>query len=306
MKDIYLLEEYGALYEDIEHGKCEKYTFKNELGEISYVFIKKPLPFSNEYYEIVTPYGYGGPVIISCTSGKERDLIDTFEVKFSEYCLEQNIVYEFVRFHPILGNIRFFEKIYSTEFKRKTLGTSVTDLEDTIQSEFSKTARKNIKKNIEAGMSFKVIKAPKEYKEFLKIYHQTMDRNNAADIYYFDDRYFLKCLKNLQNHILSVEIYLDSKIIAAGFYFIYGEYIHAHLSGTLKEYLHLYPAYLLKYATVKWASENGIKLIHYGGGITNQEDDPLFTFKKRFSKNTEFEYWVGHKIHNKEIYDLYK
>lgn len=307
MKDIYLLEEYGSLYEDIEHGKCEKYTFKNELGEISYVFIKKPLLSSDKYYEIVTPYGYGGPIILNCVTNLEKQLVREFEADFSQYCDENNIVYEFVRFHPILENVQVFESIYHTEFRRRTLGTTIkNDFRETIEEEFSKSAKRNIKNNLSQGMEFRVIKAPRDYKVFQELYYQTMDRNKAHDIYYFDDKYFEKCMRLLSENILSVEIYFDSKVIAAGFYFLYEDFIHTHLSGTHKEYLQFHPAYLLKYATVKWASENGVKLIHYGGGITNQEDDPLFTFKKRFSKNTEFEYWVGHKIHNKEIYDLYK
>ena len=75
------------------------------------------------------------------------------------------------------------------------------------------------------------------------------------------------------------------------------------MSGTYKEYLQYSPAYIIKYGTLIWAIENEIDLIHYGGGITNNKDDGLYRFKKKFGRNTEFEFYVGKKIWNKYIYD---
>jgi len=43
--------------------------------------------------------------------------------------------------------------------------------------------------------------------------------------------------------------------------------------------------------------------IHYGGGTSNSLEDPLYLFKKKFTKNTEFEYWIGKKIWNSEVYE---
>ena len=41
--------------------------------------------------------------------------------------------------------------------------------------------------------------------------------------------------------------------------------------------------------------ENGFHLVHHGGGVTNDEADSLYQFKKRFGKNTEFRFCVGKK-----------
>lgn len=88
-----------------------------------------------------------------------------------------------------------------------------------------------------------------------------------------------------------------------GFYFVYNDIIHIHLSGTLSEYLYLSPAYILRYAITNWGKENNYKLIHHGGGRSDSSEDGLYQFKKRFSKNTEFEFYVGKKIWNEEIYN---
>ena len=101
-----------------------------------------------------------------------------------------------------------------------------------------------------------------------------------------------------------MEAIYNQKTIAMGFYFIYNRFIHAHLSGTLSEFLHLSPAYILKYAITEWGKKNGYSLIHHGGGKSNSPEDSLFLFKKKFGKNTEFEFYVGKKIWNEEIYNI--
>lgn len=79
--------------------------------------------------------------------------------------------------------------------------------------------------------------------------------------------------------------------------------IHAHLSGTLKEYLYLSPAYIVKYATAVWGKEHGYELIHYGGGTSSSEDNSLYQFKLNFTKDTIFDFYVGSRVWNKEVYE---
>ena len=163
-----------------------------------------------------------------------KKLVEEFEQAFSEYCREQNIISEFIRFHPILRNAQDFKEIYDVSYIRNTVGTTINKNEDPIQSEFSK---------------------------FKEVYYATMDRNKASEYYYFDDEYFNKCLDMFNENIILIEVTYNDKVIASAFYFVYGQLIHAHLSGTLPEYLHLSPAYIIKYATAIWARENNIHLI---------------------------------------------
>ena len=76
------------------------------------------------------------------------------------------------------------------------------------------------------------------------------------------------------------------------------------MSGTLGAFLHLSPAYVLRYAITLWGKEHGYELIHHGGGRTDSCDDSLYLFKKQFGKNTELEFWVGKKIWNDEAYSV--
>ena len=302
--DFYFDKNYGKLYEKIENGKAQIFTIENEYGKISNQFLIREIPDKinqNIYYDIVTPYGYGGPIIESLTGNKET-LLETYENEFAKYCIENNIVSEFVRFHPIVKNYIDFKEIYNAIYMRKTLGTYLEKYDDPVQEEFSKSCKKTIRQVLKNGVSYRIIEKPDNLREFKRVYYLNMERKNATEYYFFDDEYFDNIIKYYQNNVIVVEAIYDEKIIASGLYFVYKGVIHVHLSGTDTEYLNLSPAYILKYATVVWGKEHGYKVIHYGGGLSNSEEDSLYLFKRKFAQKTDFDFYIGKKIWNEEIY----
>lgn len=303
--DIYFTPEWGEVNKLIEPGEPFQYVFESKTGCIKNLIIKREIPRlvdGEQYYDIVTPYGYGGPYIESCVEGKKDQLLEEYKVNFGRYCNANKIVSEFVRFHPIINNGRDFSRIYEAQCIRQTVGTNL-ESDDPVANEFSKSARKYVRRAVRDGVIWRVTEGPRDVSQFVDIYYSTMDRDNATDYYYFPLEYFNKCLELFRDHILFVEAIFHEKTIAAGFYLCYGDTIHAHLSGTLKEYLHLSPAYIIKYATAMWGKENGYKRIHYGGGTSNSPEDPLFLFKSKFTKNTFYDFYVGRVVWNQPVYD---
>lgn len=306
MKDIYFEEDYGKLYEAIEEGKCEVFEFHHNLGSIRHMFIKRRIPVricEKTYYDLVTPYGYGGPLILSGKQEDKPQLIAEFQKEFQTYCDKHHIISEFVRFHPFISNAQDFSDVYNVTHRRSTTGTNLKDFQNPVKEEFSKSARMNIKKALKAGLTYRVTLNPENLDTFQKFYYPTMERNKADAIYYFDESYFSDCLKYFSKNIILVEAIYENQVIGMTLNFIYKNTIHIHLGGTIEKYLHLSPVYLMVYGLAIWGKENGIDLIHSGGGRTSDPDDKLFLFKKRFGKNTEFDYYVGDKIWNRKIYD---
>lgn len=305
MNDVYFEEEYGKLYEKIENGKFEHFEYTDSNGCIVNNFLKRNISIdvgeSAKYFDIVTPYGYGGPIIKEL-AGNREELLNNYYQSFKEYCETNNIVSEFVRFHPMEKNYLDFDKIYLTNYMRKTLITKL-DEDDVISKQFSKSARKNIRQALNKGVSYKITESPNDISKFKEIYYSTMDRNCATDYYYFDDEYFNNILKNFKNNVIFVEAIFEDKTIAAGLYFVYSDVIHIHLSGTLTEYLYLSPAYILRYAVTLWGIENNYKIIHHGGGRSNSENDTLYVFKKNFAKLYDLDFYIGKKVWNKKVYD---
>lgn len=303
--DIYFDDNYGKLYEKVENGKAEVFCFQSEFGKVKNQFLIRQIPIKINgkiYYDIVTPYGYGGPIIIDCVNNKKSKLVSQYFKAFSQYCEENNIVSEFIRFHPLINNVNDFKEFYNVSCIRKTLGTNLKDFDNPVKSEFSKSCLKNIRKALNKGVTFEVLENPTEIGEFKQIYYSTMDRNNATDYYYFDDEYFDNILTYFKENTIIVKAIYEGKTIAQGLYFVYGKNIHIHLSGTLSEYLYLSPAYILRYAITLWGKDNGYEIIHHGGGRSNSMEDGLFKFKKGFAKNTEFDFYIGTMVWNDKIY----
>lgn len=307
MEDLYYKPEYAKLYEKVENGKAVRWRYEGEKGSVLHQFILREIPHlvnGETWYDIVTPYGYGGPVIETLQDGCTKEqLVSAFEQAFAQYCKEYKIVSEFVRFHPMLNNAVDFQRMYSAQCIRHTLGTDLTISDDPIATEFSRSCRKHIRQALNKGVSWRVTEKPENIDKFKGIYYSTMDRNHAQEYYYFDDTYFHQCLETLRENIIFVEAIYEEKTIAAGLYFVCDGIIHIHLSGTLSEYLYLSPAYVLRYAIAQWGTEHGCRLIHHGGGRSNSPEDTLYSFKKQFAKNTEFDFYVGKKVWNHEMYE---
>lgn len=306
MADIYFDERYGRLFEKIEAGHFEVFEFQHESGTIRHSFIKReiPVPFSGrQYFDLVTPYGYGGPQILRCAEGKKAELVQAFEGAFQRYCEDNDVVSEFVRFHPVLENAQDFLECYDVVYLRDTVGTNLEDGEASIDLEFSKSARKNIRQALKAGVEYRTVLNPQDLSAFKRIYYATMERNQADSFYYFGDDYFEDLMALLGGNVLLVEVLYNGQVIGAGLNFIYGKLAHTHLSGTLAEFNHLSAASVLNYALALWGIEHDVALIHGGGGRSNSPDDSLYLFKKQFGRQTVFKFYTGRKIWNKAVYN---
>jgi|LSQX01.2.fsa_nt_gb hypothetical protein len=304
--DIYFEPAYGKLCELIQGGSADDFVWESPSGTIRNMFIRRPLPEaldpSGTYTDLATPYGYGGPVIVSLT-GDRATLVREYDEAFSAYCRSQNIVCEFVRFHPLLHNVDDFTDVYDTQFMRPTVATPLRGVSDVLMEQFSKSARKTTRRALRQDIHVEYVTEPDDLSLFMEVYYDTMDRQEAAEDYYFPQSYFCALCEHLGTHLLNIRVRNDEDVcIASGLYFVYGDFMHAHLSGTRHEYLNLSPAYVLKYASVEWARKHGLAWVHYGGGTTNDPEDSLLAFKKKFSKGDLLDFYVGRKIFMPDVY----
>ena len=91
--DFYFDENYGKLYEKADNGTAVVFVHENSYGKVMHQFIKRRIPAElfakdEEFYDIVTPYGYGGPLIVTVKDGCKEKLIQSFREEFSGYCAE--------------------------------------------------------------------------------------------------------------------------------------------------------------------------------------------------------------------------
>ncbi|WIV12082.1 GNAT family N-acetyltransferase [Proteiniborus sp. MB09-C3] len=302
--DIYFKESYGRLYEEKDKNVLEKYTYCSKDGEISYMFLKREIStdsFNEELYDITTPYGYGGPIIINYKEQSLDKLTADFNKDFEDYCKENNIVSEFIRFHPLVKNHIYFDSVYDISLNRKTIYIDLTS-EEAIWDNMKLTSRNRIRKAKKNNINVEEDTSDKSISKFIELYYKTMDKNSADSMYYFDKSYFYKLINEENNSSKIFNAIYDGKTISSMLILIGDEYIHYHLGATDPEYYSMSPNNILFFEVARWGCKNGYKKFHLGGGYSGP-DDSLLRFKKTLNENGEIDFYLGKKIRNQKTYD---
>lgn len=244
-----------------------------------------------------------GPIILSCQDGNKEALVAEYERAFQEYCKDNRIIAEFIRWHPILGNADDFRTLYDVRYMRHTVGTDLS-VDDPYQSQFNKKCRYSVRKAAKEGVCARVIEDVDEesMRRFIECYYDSMRHNDADDYYFFSQEYFEACLSLLRDRMVIVEALYEDVVICSELYFTWGPYLHSHLSGTLNDYRQLSPDYVVMQAAAEWGKRNGFTVLHTGGGTSNDEDDPLYRYKKKFGK-LEYDFCISKKIWDEAAYD---
>lgn len=297
--DVYYSYEYGKLWSNHESGELMAAYYKEGSTQIFYPFIKRKISIIDEsLYDIVTPYGYGGPLIQGSTEN-----VQNFYDKFSLYCRENNIITETIRFHPLKDNQRNFANSMDVQYIRKTTAVDLSLPLEVIRKNYSSMVKRNIKKGKKEGITcFLAENNLENIMIFMDLYKETMDRNHASPFYYFDEQYFIEQVKDTnesKTYLLFAEY--DQNIVAAVMVIVGSEFSHYHLGASKTDYLHVRPNNMLFDFMIEFCHSKGSSLLHLGGGY--QEDDGLFHFKASFTNHNHYDYFIGKKIHCQEAYE---
>lgn len=246
-----------------------------------------------KYFDFATPYGYGGWIIEGAGT---KELFDAY----SSWLQENEIICEFVRFHPMVKNHEgckgFYEVIQLGEVVHMDLSSPETIWENII-SKNRNVIRKAIKNDIRIYNG----RFPEIYEKFRVIYNGTMDKDNAEEYYYFKQEFYKSVLEDLPQNAQVFWAEKDGQVIAASIILGANKRINYHLSGSMREFSSLAPTNLLLYQVALWGCANGYRTLYLGGGVGSGEDS-LFKFKRAFYKGELNHFYIGKKIYNKSRY----
>ena len=301
--DIYFSSEYGQIYEKNGEGKLENFKMGSSNGEVRYTFLKREInvDFDNKYFDIITPYGYGGPVFNVYDGKPLKNLVNDFKEKFELYCKENNIVSEFIRFHPLVCNHEYMDMYMEVCNIRNTICLDLNSEQD-IWNNISSKCRNMIRKAEKNNITIEIGNSKEDLDIFYSLYMDTMKKNKAIDYYLFDYNFFKNTIELLSNNITIFKAVYDNKVISSALIMHCGDYMHYHFSGSDINYSKLAANNLLLYKAAIWGYNQGYKYFHLGGGYSGNEDS-LFKFKKSFYKGDLKDFYIGKKIHNLELYN---
>ncbi|MHA6259977.1 lipid II:glycine glycyltransferase FemX [Sporosarcina sp. CAU 1771] len=297
--DVYYTYEYCTAFATHEKGQAKLIYYKNDCGIVVYPIIVREIDsnYKQVIYDIITPYGYGGPLHIG-----DVGVMRSFRDEFISYCKSETIISEVITFHPLFKNASSMIGYCTLNYRGETTAVDLTnDLED-IRSQYTSMNKRNIRKAYKKGVTCQeVIKNKENIEVFLSLYNETMNRNLASEFYFFTYEFIEKQLVNTEisnSHLLFA--YHEEQVISAILLYTTEKFAHYHLGASRTESLPLRPNNLLFDYMIEFSKSKNCTLIHLGGGY--EKNDNLFKYKVSFTNNNNYEYYFGTTILDSTIY----
>ena len=253
--DVYWLSGYVKAFKLHGDGNPQLYYFEDSRCRGINVIMKRDIAkdarfkgkiSEDRYWDIISPYGYGGWLI---EGNETKQLFDEYE----QYCKKNRIICEFVRFHPILKNHNYCGESYHIIALGNTVSLDLSTPE-IIWNNFTSKNRNMIRKAKKNKIKVYMARNPDIYKIFRNIYNETMERDKAEDYYYFEEVFYESILEDLPQNAQVFYAEYDGKIIAASIVLVANGKMNYHLSGSIKQYSSLAPTNLILYEMALWGN----------------------------------------------------
>lgn len=242
--------------------------------------------------DVVTPYGYGGPLGTGADPPLER-----FPAAYEAWCRARGAVSSFVVFHPLTGS---GDSPASAAFRRAPLGDTVAwrlagrDLLAGMHGHH----RRLVRRAQADGLEVAIDPAPGELASFVELYEQTMRRARAAPFYFFPPRYWQELRRGVA--LARVDVRRRGRLVASVLGMGEPPWLHYHL-GARGGNGHPGASHLALYRLAAWGQEHGFETLHLGGGVGGRADS-LFEFKLRFAPDGRVGCATGKAVHDRERY----
>ena len=224
-------------------------------------------------------YGYPGPTTQRRYFIQDREC---WQSDLYEALWELGVTKLETRLHPIFQG----PQLLCGFAKSERVGTTVAIKLDAEAKwwgmQLSKGHKADLRRVQEAEV---VVVQDKEFKfmaEFRDAYYETMERVGAKEHYTFPGNYF-SAIRNLPQSKLFV-VLLGGAMVSAAIFLCCKGIVQYHLSGTPDKHTEAGGAKAIIAHVAEWAAGAGYQYLHLGGGLGGDPDDPLYTFKKGFSR----------------------
>jgi hypothetical protein len=258
--------------------------------------------------DVTSVYGYAGPLAWGCAPGE--DFLEKAWLEVLDVWRSQCVVSAFTRFHPLLGNEAFLSSIpwpgdggdqsAPVAPLGRTISIDLTLSDEAARADYSSSLRRQIKNYRQAGLTTTYDPDMADLPEFTRLYHETMDRNEADRYYFFDLEQFRQLRDALGDHLHLLVTRLGDELGAACLFTEYDGIVQEHLMAANGAMAAISPYKVLIDDARAWARERGNRVLHLGGGRGAREDS-LFEFKRRFSSRRHT-FYTGRWIVDREAY----
>jgi serine/alanine adding enzyme len=278
VSDVYYSRGFVEASAPLAGGKATFLHLDGEGGHVVFPCVMRADPV-----DVVTPYGYGGPLAV----GDAPDFAPAYEA----WCERRGVLATFVVFHPLFGNTWS----WWTGAIADTVAWPLEAPFDAMDSHHRRRVRRARRDGLEAS----VVAAPEELDGFVAVYEQTMRRRDAADFYLFDDAYWDALVRDVP--LVRVDVRRDGELVSSMLGMGEPPWLHYHLGGTTEEGMRHGASHLALYSLAEWGAEHGYTKLHLGGGVGGREDS-LRDYKRRFAPEGLVPAAIGKAVHDEAAY----
>jgi hypothetical protein len=302
---LHYLYEYHDILASNGDGEPYMFFYQDEGKSFIHTFLKKRIikvgkTRIDNCFDIQV-FGYIGPISNSTDHKFNFNAYQTF----SNWCREQNIISEFIRFNPFLSNHNLLieNNIQVIKLKQFTY-LDLTLPEEILFNRISdRTKRYLLKAQREFGNQISVCNEMKDLLEFFDLYKSHMKKKDADPYYLFSDKYYIKLSEFVKHHGFLIYSCIGKKMVAGVVGLFLNNYSYLHHAArdvSVKESSLIYK--YLYWRAMMIAKEKNMKACLIGGGITDRTDDPLLQFKMLYNPSLTYLY-IGKAIHHQQKYD---
>ena len=292
--DFYHLPGYHALAEEASEGTAHLFVGTDGGHTIALPLLLRDVQGHGPadgagWRDATSVYGYPGPLCspLEIPEGVRRE----FQAALVRQLHELRVVTVFSRLHPLFPQRELLAGLGEFAVSR-TVSIDLTLPPDVQRSRFRMSDRTRINRLRREGLICTRDSDGSYLEDFLRIYHETMRRVRAAERHFFPRTYFEDLQRALGSRLHLFVCLQEGRAICAGLFVACHGILQYHLGGTLDAALPSAPMKLLLDEVRLWGTDQGLSVLHLGGGTTSDPDDPLLHFKKGFSDRThEFATW---------------
>lgn len=242
------------------------------------------------FFDATSVYGYPGPMTKNVTADFDNTL---FQKELQKILLKNNMVSIFSRLNPYIDNQEIVLKgLGEIAIKGRVVNIDLTKNLEKQKQGYQNRLKTYINKS-RRTCTIRKARTEKDILLFIDMYYENMRRVNASENYYFRKEYFFDLLnsEDFESEILLAVNNKTGEVIGGAMFMKKNSIVQYHLSGTREQDLHLGPIKLLIDEMRIIGTRENCSFFNLGGGVGNNEDS-LFGFKSRFSKDFKpFKVW---------------
>jgi hypothetical protein len=246
-----------------------------------------------------SPYGYGGPLSTTDDAGF---LAQAWRA-YSQWMVQQRVVVEYIRFHPVLGNERWYGGTASDNRMVVWMNLEADD----IARAYPPRLRQTLKKAQRAGLVYREDPLAPRAREFGAYYRAAMGDISADPFFLFGDAYFeLLAATGLATLGVCLREGDDSGAWLAASVFVDGRGLREyHLAATNAQGREAGASAFLLHEAALAARGHGVPRLYLGGGSDVRPDNSLLFFKSAYSAE-RLAYRTGSCVFRAADYDELK